>query len=66
MLRSEIIMIPILLTMSVIRGSSGFGSAIRSWIDVNIVDTFRDGFQAPFKDKKYKATGTLFESKKQR
>lgn len=35
------------LTISVIRGSSGLGSAIKSWILVNTVDTFKHGFQAP-------------------
>lgn len=35
------------LTISVIRGSSGLGSAIKSWILVSTVDTFKQGFQAP-------------------
>lgn len=35
------------LTISVIKGSSGLGSAIKSWILVSTVDTFRHGFQAP-------------------
>lgn len=35
------------LTISVIKGSSGLGSAIKSWILVSTVDTFKHGFQAP-------------------
>ena len=35
------------LTMSVISGSSGFGSAMSNWMDVNNVEIFKAGFQAP-------------------
>lgn len=36
-----------ILTISPISGSSGFGSAIKDWIDFKTVETFQDGFQAP-------------------
>lgn len=38
-------------TISVIRGSSGLGSAINSCMLVNTVEIFKQGFQAPCKDK---------------
>lgn len=38
------------LTISAISGSSGFGSAMSSWMEVRTVEMFRDGFQAPLKE----------------
>ena len=38
-----------IITISATSGSSGFGSAIRSWIDVSTVEMFHAGFQAPCK-----------------
>jgi len=35
------------LTISARSGSSGFGSAISSWIDVSTVEMFNAGFHAP-------------------
>lgn len=40
-------LLTVLITISVIRGSSGLGSAIKSWMLVSTVDTFKHGFQAP-------------------
>ena len=37
----------IIITISATSGSSGFGSAIRSCIDVSTVDMFKAGFHAP-------------------
>ena len=37
----------IIITISATSGSSGFGSAIRSCIDVSTVDMFNAGFHAP-------------------
>lgn len=42
----------IFITISETRGSSEFGSAIRSWIDVSTVEMFHAGFQAPWKSWK--------------
>ena len=39
------------LTISVISGSSGLGSDINNCIDVKIVEIFKDGFHAPYKNK---------------
>lgn len=36
--------------MSAMRGSSGLGSAISSWMEVSSVEMFKEGLHAPFKE----------------
>lgn len=36
--------------MSAMRGSSGLGSAISSWMEVSRVEMFREGLHAPCKE----------------
>lgn len=39
------------LTISAINGSSGLGSAIRSWTELSTVEMFSEGLHAPYEKK---------------